>query len=119
MNLENSLIGSYTVGTQEEIDNYVQNDPSSHPSHLTYAFWAEFGIMGLSQLLPESVDHFVYAPLFADLAVRWGAGVINSAKNYISARRSDNPIKVSDALDSIPQRPGLVGKVRELVKKVT
>ena len=115
MSLENSLVSVYTIGTQEEINNYVE---SSRSSFLTYSHWVEIVVTGLSYYLPDNFDQFVYFPLLADLGVRWISGVINTTRNYISARKSANPVNIFDALDPIPQRPGLVGRVRELVKNI-
>jgi len=117
MKFENSLTRAYTIGTQREIDNYKQQDPFKRGSYLAYAFWLEFGAMSLTQFLPENIDHYFFAPLVADVSFRWGAGVINSVRNYVSAKKSNNPIKFLDAIVSIPQRPGIIGRVRGLTKK--
>ena len=119
MGIENLLLGAYTIGTQDEIHRYVDLNPSSHRSNLGYAFWVEFGLAALSKyVLPDTVENYVAIPLFADLTVRWGAGIYNTIRNYTSAKRSHKPIHILDAINPIPQTPGIVGRVRELVQKV-
>jgi len=100
MNLENSLIGAYTIGTQEEIENYVEQGQSNRDSFLIYGHTAESIVMGSTFfLLPDNIDQFVYFPLLADLGTRWISGVINTTKNYISARKSNNPGNILDVPD--------------------
>jgi len=117
MGIEDTLMGAYWIGTQDDIQRYVQLNPSSHQTYLAVLLLAEFGAAVMSnKLLPDNKEYYVAIPLFADLAVRWGAGVINSVRNYVEAKKSKKP--VSAFIDFIPHNPGLVGRIRELVHKI-
>ena len=76
MGIENSLIGSYAIGTKEEIRDCVSQDGDLYPDYIGLICLAELGLVYLSRaVLPENVDHYVYISLFADLAVRFGSGL--------------------------------------------
>lgn len=118
MNLEKSLIGSYVFGTQTEINKYVSEDKERHKFNMALAYWTEFSLIVISHFLPESIEYYVMTPLLADLGIRWSSGVINSVKYYVSKRKSGDSISLLDAYDPIPQKPGLIGRIRELRKKL-
>lgn len=120
MSIENSLIGSYCIGTKEEIKGYVSKNYIGD-SNLNLMLHAQLWLTILSRyVLPNNVENYVFVPLMSDLTIRMGAGVYNSVKGHIAKKRNKENPKFFNLVEIDPahKNPGLAGRVRELIKKV-
>jgi hypothetical protein len=116
MAIEDRLFLAYTIGTTRELEKYASKDIfNSHK--LSYAYFVEFGMMAASQLLPENIDHFVFAPLALDVATRYVNGMICLVTNYRNARRSSKLLEPTDYLKTIIRQPGVIGRIREIAQR--
>jgi hypothetical protein len=127
MGLERSLLCAYVLGTREEIRNYVQGQPSDdltqqltqqdRRDYLSYAFCAELSASLLSwHVFPSNLDSYAAAILFSDAILRCARSIPDLVK-FAQANRNGVTLKQSDVANAT-QQPGLVGTIRELVRKI-
>jgi len=120
MRIEDSIISIYFIGTQREIDSWLQQK-NNCSAYLNYMYWGEYTVSICSKFLPDPIDDYFFVPLIADAGARLVGGVLEIARNYRDERKTHPEKSLFSLLNAsyspFEKHPGLIGIVREFRNK--